>query len=179
MLPQFELKEPLCIEDIDIDFNNKKFSIIGSCVNCNMKHHWKDIRFLTRNVLICDNCGRQHKVPVPNSVKNAVDFNLRILLTKYDKVAFWGINDYIYEFLKQIESITNHNVYFVDLSTMKQGSKLNNKVIYSPEIIRDEDIKLVIISALSFFTAIEKEVQDNFRNVELSMTILDLIKIDQ
>lgn len=175
MLPQADLKEPNNLTDININYLNPNISFKGDCVHCNAENNWSDIRFFTRNVLTCTQCGGKHKVPIIEDIKNSINENVEVLLKEYGKVAFWGINDYFADVSRQFKVLSDSNVYFVDNSEIKQGSMVNNKTINSPEILKKLDINLVIIPVVSLFTTIEKQVKSDFQNVDRIVSILDLI----
>lgn len=177
MLPQAILEEPKDIKDVHIDYNNANISFNGNCVHCGFRNNWKNIRFFTRNVLPCSKCGRKHKVPILNEISQAIDANVDLLLQEYDRIAFWGINDYFYDLSSHLKSVADDDVvYYVDISRSKQGSTVNNKKIYSPEIVSQQEIKLIIVPAISFFTMIEQQIKDEFPNVKHVINILDLIR---
>lgn len=176
MLPQSELKEPNNIEGVKINYNHARVSFKGQCLSCGFENYWDDVRFFTRNVLTCSECGRKHKIPIFDMVTEAVDASIDLLLKKHEKVAFWGINDYFSDLSMHLKEVSNSNIYYVDISKMKQGSKINGKIIQSPEIIKEEDIKAVIIPVVSLVTTIEQQIKREFKNVKDIINILDLIK---
>jgi radical SAM superfamily enzyme YgiQ (UPF0313 family) len=171
-------QEPQSIENINLDYANGIISLQGCCVSCNTKNIWGNIKMFTRNVLTCNKCGKRHKIPVMYEVTSTIDRNVEILLEKYDRIAFWGINDFFSDFSKHLNSVLSDSIYYVDDTQMKQGSRISGKVIYSPEIIKEKNIKLVIVPVRSIFTIIEQRVESDFKNVKTTKSILDLINCD-
>lgn len=169
-------EKPKSLEDIYINYDNENFSLKGECVSCSTKNSWQNIRLFTRNELTCNECGKRHKVPVLDEIINIVNTNIKKLLRKYDKIAFWGINAYFRDFAKHLNIINNDSIYYLDATKMKQGSNINNKTIYSPEIIKKQNIKFIIVPVLSIVNIIRKQVDREFENVECVIDILDLIK---
>ncbi|OOM16253.1 radical SAM protein [Clostridium saccharobutylicum] len=129
MLPQSELKKPKNIEEVKINYSNARVSFKGECLSCGSENNWNDVRFFTRNVLTCSECGRKHKIPIFDMIIEAIDASIDLLLNKHGKIAFWGINDYFSDLSKHLKEASNSNIYYVDISKMKQGSKLSGKII--------------------------------------------------
>lgn len=175
-LPQLELKEPLHLTDIEMTTLNSNISFNGQCTNCGTENHWQDIRLFTRNTLTCKNCGKKHKVPIIDEVKDKINKNITVLLKQYSKVAFWGINDYFTDVSQKFEVLSNESIYFIDNSKIKQESSVNGKIIHSPALLKEKEIKIVIIPVVSLVTTIEKQIQSDFNGVEKIISILDLIK---
>lgn len=175
-LPQNILKSPLNISNIDLDYANARVSFSGICTSCSTQNYWHDVRFFTRNVLTCEKCGKKHKIPILNGIVRALDINIQALLSNYGQVAFWGINDYFGDLSSHLKLSAKDDVYYVDISHMKQGSIMDNKEIYPPEIIKQKKIKLVIVPVPSVFTMIEEQIRNEFPDVKRVINILDLIK---
>ncbi len=175
-LPQTELEEPEDIREIQISYSEGNISFQGKCVECNHYNYWNNIRFFTRNVLTCRECGRKHKIPIIDLVVQQIDKNILNLLRDNTNVAFWGINDYFGDLSSKLKSIVNGKIFFVDVSQMKQGSSLNGKTIYSPQIIKEKNIKIIIIPAVAFFTSIQQQIRAEFKDVTHIINIIDLIK---
>lgn len=175
-LLQTELKEPGNMTGIKIDYFDGKISLDGNCLYCGINNHWESIRFFTRNTLTCSNCGKKHKVPIIKEITREIDKNIKIILKKYDKIAFWGINDYFFDLTKYLKEVSVDRVYYVDISKMKQGVMVNDKMVHSPEIIADQDVKFVIIPVISLVTTIEQQIKKDYKNVERIVSILDLFK---
>ncbi|MBM7557275.1 B12-binding domain-containing radical SAM protein [Halanaerobacter jeridensis] len=169
-------EEPNNLKDIEIDYENEVFSLKGECVACNNKNHWEDIKLFTSNVLTCNECGHRHSKPALDEITNIIDNNIENLLKEYDKIAFWGINNYFSNFSRHLNSTDNDNIYYIDATKMKQGSKIDGKVIHSPETVREQNIELVVVPILSIVNIIEKQVESDFENVEVVIDILDLLR---
>lgn len=175
-LPQQELKEANEITKVKIDYENGSISFNGKCVSCSADNSWDGVRFFTRNVLNCEKCGRKHKVPILKEITEPIDINIKKLLKKYKKIAFWGINDYFSDLGLYLKELENNNVYYIDISKMKQGSFINGKIIHSPNILEKESIKIVIVPVISLYQSIKQQINENYKNVEQVISILDLTK---
>lgn len=176
-LPQKELKEPYNIKDVNIDYDIGSISFKGRCVSCNIENSWDNVRFFTRNVLNCEKCGRKHKVPILKEITEPIDVNIKKLLKKYKKIAIWGINDYFSDLGLYLKEIEDSNIYYTDISKMKQGGFIHGKVIYNPNIIEKENIKIVIVPVISLYQSIKQQIDEDYKNVERVISILDLTKV--
>ncbi len=176
-LPQALLEAPDKIEDLKIDFDNAYISFSGLCRSCNRKNRWHSIRFFTRNVLSCKYCGRKHKVPVAESMIRQMDKHISELLIQYKKIAFWGINDYFGDLCGHIDSIAaSEKIFFVDVSQMKQGTRISGKLIQSPDIIEAENIRMVVVPVISFYNTITQQAKERYACIESVISILDLTR---
>lgn len=174
-LPQEELLEPCDLSNIEINYTGGTISLNGNCVSCNSNTQWTNIRFFTRNVLQCCECGRKHKVPVLQEIVDQIDLNLSDAIAKYGKIACWGVNDYFSDIVRLSNILKDSNILFVDKSEFKQGCKIGGKEILSPEIIYEKDIEYVIIPVVSLYPVIYEEIKLHYKNVLKVKNILELL----
>ncbi|GHV47003.1 hypothetical protein FACS1894204_09760 [Synergistales bacterium] len=174
-LPLINTKTPKNVGNVMVDYANASVTIDGECVKCDAPNHWDGVRLFTRNFMPCHKCGYKHKVPVPEEVKQVINDNIESLCKEYGSMAFWSINDYFANLALELGVLTSEDIYFVDISSMKQGSELVGKLIQSPKIIELKNIPVVVIPAISMFTMIKTDIEENFPCVRKVLSIADLV----
>ena len=167
---------PENLEDVSVDYDNESFSLKGECVSCNAKNNWQDVRLFTRNDLTCNKCGERHKMPVLDELVSIIEMNIKKMLKKDKKIAFWGINAYFADFAKNLKIVDNSDIYYIDDTKMKQGSNIDGKIINSSNIIDEKNIDIIVVPVLSIVSIIRKKVKKDFKNIDRVISILDLIK---
>ncbi len=173
-LPQQGLQEPLNISNVLFDLDKGVISLTGECASCGNSTRWDTIRFFTRNVLQCSRCGRKHKIPILPELIQRIDRNLQEALANYGKIVCWGVNDYFTDIVRCSDVLKHENVFFVDRSEFKQGSKISGKEIFSPQIIETLNIEFVVIPVVAFFPVISGEIETCFRSVKKVVNITEM-----
>lgn len=166
----------LYVNDIVFDKTRKSISFSARCTGCGKTNKWENVRFFTRNVLSCSECGKKHKLPILKDLAVFVNESVNELLDENKKIAFWGVNDYFANFVEHLDIVLNNkNCYIVDIAKTKQGAQLFSKTILSPEIIKEEAINTVVIPVISAVDTIRKQIQQEYKGVKNIYSILDLI----
>lgn len=174
-LTKENLKAPLKIKDFEIDSSGYRASFKGVCCYCGTPNEWTNVKLLHRSNICCSGCGTKHKTPIDNSVLKTMDKNLEELSKQYQKIAFWGITDIGVDWLEHLNMVNEDNVFYVDTSKMKQNSYVNNKMINAPDIIKKENIKVVIVPVISFYSEIKLQIENEYPNVEIIIPMIDLM----
>ena len=174
-LPQRAFLVPEKIRDVILDYEQKRIGFSGNCTGCGLKNTWPNVRFFTRNVRTCKSCGKKHKLPILHEVTDCISHSVEQILSQKNRIAFWGINDYFANMLPDLPAVHSERAYLVDNSRIKQGSIVEGKMIYSPEILDELMIDTVIIPVVSYVTTIEKQIQAEYPDVKNVINILDLI----
>lgn len=174
-LTKENLKAPLKIKDFKIDSSGYRASFKGICCYCGTPNEWTNVKLLHRSNICCSGCGTKHKTPIDNSVLKVMDNNLEELAKRYQKIAFWGITDIGVDWLEHLNMVNEDNVFYVDTSKMKQNSYVNKKMINSPDIIKKENIKVVIVPVISFYSEIKLQIENEYPNVEIIIPMIDLM----
>ncbi|PHV71347.1 hypothetical protein CS063_06550 [Sporanaerobium hydrogeniformans] len=175
ILPQQNLKVPFQIRNVEIDKIKKNISFRAKCATCKSDNVWEHVRLFNRNPITCKVCGQRHKMPIMKDIVLEINKNLGELLKESKKIGVWGINDYICEFFEYVDQISDEGIYFIDSSKMKQGSILNGKIVYSPEIIAQEKIDTIIIPLVDYFSVIEKQARAEYKAIVRVISLTDLI----
>lgn len=176
-LPQNIFVEPEDIKEVVFDKVRKAISFTGKCTGCGLENRWENVRFFTRNVLSCSKCGKKHKLPVLQELAVSVNRNVKKLLDRHGKVAFWGVNDYFANFSEHLDVVAkDKNCFIVDIAKTKQGGYCCSTEIQSPAIIKSENIDTVIIPVISAVDTIRKQIQQEYKEVKNIYSILDLVE---
>lgn len=172
MQEQNALQWPDDIGNVFVDYKNGKISFNGKCVQCHETNQWLSVRIFTRNQLTCKKCGQKHKVPILPEIVNRIKSNVSELLKKHT-VAFWGVNGYWSDLFPKME-FTEENLYLLDISRNKQGRKLADYIINSPEVIGEHNVDLVIVPVISIYETIRKMAEEQYPQAKV-ISILDVM----
>jgi radical SAM superfamily enzyme YgiQ (UPF0313 family) len=185
-LPLRNLEEPANISDIKINYEEGSVTFDYLCYRCNEKNHLENARlFYVRNFATCKQCGKRHKIPLFTEVRENIDANIKFLLNRNEKIAFWGMTDRFAYLAETMPILKNDSIYFIDKSPLKQGSELAGKTIYAPAILAAPAIagggggriSTVIVAALSYWTMIKEEAEKESANVN-TFSIVELCRRD-
>lgn len=175
-LPQRAFITPDHIRNVKLDYVEKSIGFTGDCTACGVENTWRNVRFFTRNVLTCKDCGKKHKLPILHEVTDCISHSVERILEQEGRVAFWGINDYFANMLPDLPVLRSEDTYLIDNSRIKQGSMVEGKVIHAPQILDDLSIDTVIIPVISYVTTIEKQIRSEYPHVKHIINILDMIQ---
>ena len=73
-----------------------------------------------------------------------------------------------------LEVMADTEIYFIDTSKLKQTWTLRGKKIYSPKVINDKNIPLVVVGATGYFAMIADQIRADYGKVKC-VNILELI----
>ena len=175
-LPQRAFLVPDRIREVTLDYEEKRIGFTGDCTSCGIENTWKNVRFFTRNVLTCKDCGKKHKLPILHEVTDCISHSVMHLLERKGRIAFWGINDYFANMLPNLPAVQSPNAYLIDNSRIKQGGIIEGKEIHAPAILDTLSIDTVVIPVVFYVTIIEKQIRAEYPHVKEVINILDLIQ---
>lgn len=89
-------------------------------------------------------------------------------------MAVWCVNFNTADLFKNSHALQNENVFAVDISGTKRQMDLYGKRVQSPEIIRREGIRAVVVAIPAFFTQIASLIGENYKSV---VDIIDICKL--
>lgn len=143
MLPQGRTD---ILKDASIEYVGfGKVNYTAKCSRCGQKNTWKLLDpFRMRGNIVCEHCGNPMHIVITDSIKHNAEENFKLL--KDHKIAIWPMVNAVEEIRRAVPSIMKDNVYFVDSAALKQGGHYKNKIIYSPDIIEQEKIDVVILT---------------------------------
>ncbi len=134
----------------------------------------------------CRKCGTQSKIRVPfwfgmetqcpscglvnfiDPFQNALHLHdaFSALLPNEPVIALWGAGGIYYKLIQKYEALTSERFLLVDANPSQQGMIVCGKKIYSPDVILQNDIKAVVITALSRKDEIHVTLRGNYHSVE-------------
>lgn len=148
----------------------------GKCVQCGIVNTFTDISFFSGTYLACKECGKKYNITIFPEIINLIDKKVTALIDQYKSVAIWSINYYTAFLLEKTDILNKSEIYVVDISNIKQDMEFKGKKILNPSVIREKDIKVVIVGVPSYKMVIEAEIREKFRNVQEIVNICDLVK---
>jgi len=170
------LMNPLeSVELLSVDPKVGRETILGLCPNCGQKNIWKNIKLFANDYIYCSHCGQKYDIPCPTPLRENLEKNVAILLEKYGKVAVWGMTTTIMDLFRRSRMLRDLNVFPVDISESKQKIDLYGKKIYTPAILDEEEIRVVIIAIPSHAGQISCQVKENHPKVTKIIDICRLV----
>jgi len=153
----------------------RSVDISGTCNVCGTENIWERTPIFMPTFVICDSCGSQYYPPLPENIYNIFDKKINKLLSSYNSIALWGMAYHAIDVVTNSKAISNPNIFLIDICTTKQGLKLNNKSIYSPEIIFEKKIQVVVVMAPTHIGMIGAQIENQFADVKNIINVLNLI----
>lgn len=132
--------------------------------------------FRLRRNIICDHCKYSMHIVVADSIKHNADAHFRLL--QDHKIAIWPMVNVVEELFSAVPSIQGDNVFYIDSSDLKQGTKLHNKIIYSPAIIKEEKIDTIFLTTTSNFASEIIQAAKSFPSVKQIFLVGELFDPD-
>ncbi len=160
--------------EVVLDATRKDLTIIAPCNNCGHINTWKNIKIFVAESLICQNCGRRHYAPIPETLVTKISFKIETLINKYETVCFWGINSFFYGFCQSL-TIKKTGIRCVDKSKIRQGILVNDIKVQPTQIIKEEHIECIIVAVPQYYSNIYPSIKEEFPNVKQIINILDLV----
>lgn len=164
-----------CVEVSDIDYDNARIGVRAVCPICGAENHWEKIKLFATNFLPCRECGQRYNVTIPEELLNNLGKNVELLCSKYGNIAIWGLNYHSVRIFDLVKQLNDDRVFPVDSSEIKQQLVLNSRQVYAPKVIKDRDIKAVVIAISAYYNQIELQIKYEFPNVEQVIDICSLL----
>jgi len=177
-LPRSTHSQPDNVEVVSINYDEARLNVSGNCVSCGEKNHWEKARLFVTETLACKKCGRKHISPIPVDVVGRINKNIDKLIKKYNKLAMWGINSYIYSLAEKLEKRPVGQLVYVDKSQMRQGLDVSGYKITSTDVIREENLKCVIVNVVQYYSGLIEPIRNEFLCVDKVICISDLLVDD-
>jgi len=174
-LPRSTHSQPDNAEVVSINYNDARLDVSGNCVSCGEKNNWEKTRLFVTETLACKKCGRKHASPIPTDVVIRINKNIDRLIKKYNKLAMWGINSYIYSLTAKLEKRSADQIVYIDKSEMRQGLDVSGYAIQSTDVIRDENLKCVIVAVVQYYSGLIEPIRNEFPCVDKLICISDLL----
>jgi hypothetical protein len=174
-LPRSTHAQPNNAEVVRIDYKAARIDVDGDCVACGHRNHWEKSRLFVTETLACIKCGRKHVSPIPEEVVVRISNGINNLAKKYGKVAIWGINSYIYSLSEKLTGMSSEQVIYVDKSEMRQGLDVSGNIIQSTEIIKQENLKCIVVAVVQYYAGLIEPIHNEFPDLEYLLCISDLL----
>lgn len=161
---------------------NGKESVIdiaGVCTACGEMNLWEKVRpFNALCSMECSTCKQRYRPSFTADSLVNLDKNIKFLLQRHEKIAVWGMVYHAVDIFCNSLVMNQSQVYAVDIASSKIGMDLNGKKVCHPDVIKTENIDLVVISALNHFPIIENQIRNNYPNVKTIFSVISLLEDD-
>jgi radical SAM superfamily enzyme YgiQ (UPF0313 family) len=174
-LPRTTHSQPNNVEILNIDYQISRIDVEGNCVSCGHKNRWEKNRLFVTETLACIKCGRKHVSPIPDDVVMRIKQGIKRLVENYGQIAIWGVNSYIYSLTEKLTDISPEQVVFVDKSNMRHGLDISGHIVKSTDIIRENNLKVVIVAVVQYYSGLVGPIRDEFPGIERLLCISDLL----
>lgn len=171
------LKEPAEVRKEKINYEDLTVDLMGNCNKCGTENKWEHIQLFQRSQLLCKKCNKKHRVPIFDNIRWNIEKNVGHYLSKYKKIAFWGMLDSFVDLVNKSPYMECKEIFFIDRFNTKQDILIRNKVVHSSDIIKSEQIPLVIVAASFYYVMIRDQISVEYPNVKC-INITDLIAND-
>jgi len=163
------------VEYSNIEYETGRIDIKGECAHCKNKESWNDIKLLVNNFVGCTKCGQKYNVALPNDVRKNIDYNIIKILKKYCSVGVWGINSHATDLVENSNILSDKKVFLIDISETAQKMLISGKKVNSPNIIKDKDLKAVVVFLPHHFVGIEERIRKEYSGGVKVVNIIELI----
>ncbi|MDR1922047.1 MAG: B12-binding domain-containing radical SAM protein [Candidatus Adiutrix sp.] len=125
---------------IECNYGTMRKSLRGQCPYCGAE--LKDEMYLYRMSAVCPQCRCEMFLPFAGpAAPELIRENLRKILAKYGKFAFWGIGLLFKRFVPEQILEGLNGVYLIDRS---ERGVYAGQALLPPEAVRDENIKYIV-----------------------------------
>lgn len=143
---------------------NGECDIEFACRKCGVQSKIK-ISFWFGGETQCPSCGLVNFIdPFQNAFHRQDAFSA--LLPADPAIGLWGAGGIYYKLIQKYEALTSERFLLVDANPSQQGMTVCGKKIYSPDVILQNDIKAVVITALSRKDDIHATLRGKYPSVE-------------
>lgn len=139
------------LTDVEIELMKfGKATVKGKCPYCKQDSEFKNIDiFKPLTDKLCSSCNSTLNILVADYIEGHT-FNDNILkLVENYKVAVWPITTAVSNMMQLSPALLSNNVYLVDSSQYKQGNYFKEKMTNHPDIIKQENIEVVVLAVTS------------------------------
>jgi anaerobic magnesium-protoporphyrin IX monomethyl ester cyclase len=152
--------------------------LTGTCSVCGTNNNWENVRLFKPNFVACNKCGQQFNPPLNAAIRANIDTNMLGLLRKHGKLAVWGMTHHAIDIFSNSTVLRDANIFPIDICTSKQNKTLFGTQIYSPNIIANEGIETVVVTAPYHIGYIEAQIGTKYSSVQRVIDISNLVGTD-
>lgn len=154
-------------------------TIEGQCPHCGHNTIWRDREiFRPLSKINCEHCKKIVDIYPIDYIDATLYRNNFYKISKY-RTAMWGIISPVEVFYQAFPELWEQEFILVDSAIKKQGLELHGKTIYSPDIISEKDIELVIITFTSISAgSICSTIAEKYPNIKKILFLSDFLNPD-
>lgn len=155
---------PADIRSVNLDDETAYLHLCGVCPSCHSENTWENIRLFIADSIVCRNCGRRLYAPIPRVLIDRIANNVEILLSRFGRMAFWGINSYFYGLCKNLpEKLqTCADIYCVDKSEIRHGIRILNTTVKPTQCIAEKNIPCIVVAVPQYFANLKPMIEREF-----------------
>jgi len=154
---------------------NGRATITGKCTQCGHKNTWEDLRLFISVSLTCSECAQKHNTPFPVELQKILAENVEQLLKTYKKIGMWGVTFHTIGLYNDFDVFKSPQVVAIDNVSSKQMIDLYGKKVYSPDILAEDDIPLVISFFPNSTQQLAMQIKEMYPNVEKIIDVSQLL----
>jgi hypothetical protein len=144
--------------------NNGECEVECSCRKCGVQRSIV-LQFWYSRDLVCESCGTvNHVDPFENALHLTEPFFAHLPLT--ETVVLWGAGGIYCKLIQKYDFLSSKRFLLVDANKSQQGLSLCKKEILSPDVISQNNIKTVVVTALSRKDEIYATLRSSYPSVE-------------
>lgn len=170
-----ELPSEVLSKSSDYRFVNNKFAV--TCSQCGHVNEYNT--FVSFSGVVdwkaCPSCGRRTTFVMNEEIVDILDKKMEQLLAKHGSVAIWALNYLVIDYLHKSKVVPNENVYVIDISKIRQASKISGKSVCDPNILEEKGIRCVVVGTTAHRQVIESQIKKEFHTVDHVTEMSDLL----
>lgn len=151
----------------------------GKCYSCGALNKWDNIPlsmlFASNRRIQCIKCGQKHSMPLVEQLKNDVIAGIKKLKNGNRKIALWGITHFSVIMFDESPFFKDPDLIFIDNATPKQKMIINDRKVYSPEILKDGDVSTVVIFYPNLIKLVTEQIHELYPEVKNIVNVCDLL----
>lgn len=165
------------LTDAQIEYSRSGLANIhASCPHCGHKNVWHDREvFRPISKMMCENCKSLIDAYTVEYIDKEV-FEKNFKKISSYRTGMWGIINPVEALYEYMPEAWKQDFYLIDSANKKQGLELHGKTIYSPDIVEEKQLELIIITFTSVSSAsICQMIQDKYPSVKRILFIGDFL----
>lgn len=151
-------------------------NIYGSCPHCGHQNVWHDREvFRPVSKMTCENCKALIDAYTMDYIDKVTFIENFKKIASY-RTGIWGVINPVEALYEYMPESWKEDFCLIDSATKKQGLDLHGKTIYSPDIIDDKQLELIIITFTSVSSgSIYRTIQEKYPSVKRILFIGDFL----
>ena len=138
---------------------------------------WNDLRLFISVSLTCSKCAQKHNTLFPVELQKTLATNVEELLKTYKKIGMWGVIFHTIGLYNDFDVFKSPNVVAIDNVSSNQMIDLYGKKVFSPDILAEDDIPLVISFFQNSTQQLSMQIKEMYPHVEKIIDVSQLLII--